>query len=127
VKTRVSRILLATSDPGLRESRTAVLRCFGFDVTASKSTQHALELIGSRSFDLLVLGNTLTPDACREISIAFRRCRPTGRIVEILPASGVDCKSDPDVSVVGLDGPIALRGAIDEQLRLARKVLHLTL
>jgi len=117
-KSQRIRILLATADPMLRESRKAVLRSFGFDATASESTQHALDLMKAKTFDILILGNTLLPDDCVKLSAEFRKHRPSGRILEILPASGHDCKDHPDATVVGLDGPLALRTAIDEQLSI---------
>jgi DNA-binding response OmpR family regulator len=118
LQSRPVRILLATTDPGLRESRIAVLRSFGFDTTASDSTKHAVDLVKSKHFDILILGNSLSPDECVKISAAFRTHRPSGRIVEILPASGHDCKDHPDATVVGLDGPLALRAAIHKQLSM---------
>ncbi len=114
------QVLLATADPVLRESRTAILNHFGLRTIASESTAHAIELIETIDFDVLVLGNTLSPNACRDISGAFRRFRPQGRIIEILPASGIDCRDHPDVTVRGLAGPDALRSTVAEQLRIAR-------
>ena len=119
------RVLLATSDLNLRDTRTALLQSFGLDATSSDSTSDAVELIRNVPFDLLVLGHTLSDEDCATISTAFRLFRPHGRIVEILPASGADCRADADAQVIGLDGPTVLKKVIFEQLRQAQSNYHL--
>ena len=114
-------VLLATADPVLRETRAALLRSFGLQTTASVSMQDAVRRIHSAEFDLLVLGSSLTPDECIGISAAFRKQLPNGRVVEILPGSGEECRDAPHATVVGLDGPPALRRVVLEQLRIARQ------
>lgn len=116
LETSTIRVLLATADPVLRETRVALLTQFGFEAAASTSIQNAIDLIQATPFDLLVLGNTLSPEACSQISKAFRQHRPKGRVVEILPASGADCNDSPDATVIGLDGPSALREVLWEQI-----------
>lgn len=114
------RVLLATADPTLRATRTALLRRFGLNAVASVSAEDAINLIRSTAFDLLVLGNTLSPEECSAISRAFKQFRPHGRIIEIVPASGDDCKDSPHATVVGLDGPQALHRVVQEQIEYAR-------
>jgi DNA-binding response OmpR family regulator len=115
------RVLLATEDPGLRGTRAALLSSFGLQTITSDSTQDALELIRSYAFDLLVLGNTLSVDACKSISAAFRRHVPHGRVVEIVSATREDRKDDPDATVIGLDSPLELHRVVQEQLHVARR------
>jgi CheY-like chemotaxis protein len=111
------KILLATADLTLRHTRTHLLRSFGFEVSASESKLHAIEMFQSGTFDVLVLGNTLNATACRELGKAFRRFQPRGRVIEILDASNFQPKNNPDATVAVLSGPLALRDVIQSQLR----------
>ncbi len=114
---RSARILLATADDTLRHTRTQILRSFGFEVDASQSKQHAIDLFRTGKFDILVLGNTLDAPACRELGAAFRQWQPRGRVVEILDAISSGPKNNPDATVVALSGPLVLREVIEAQLR----------
>ncbi len=113
-------VLLATADPVLRASRAALLRSFGFHTTSSTSAEHAIELIQFYTFDLLVLGSSLTAEDCGTISAAFREKHPRGRVIEILPGSAEGSRDNPNETVVGLDGPLALRRVVLAQMQLAR-------
>ena len=119
VEVMASRVLLATADPVLRETRVALIKSFGFHTTASTSLEHALRLIADMPFDILVIGHTLTAEACDTISREFRKHKSQGRIIEILRSFGDDSKCHPDVTVVGLEGPLRLRDVLLEQERIA--------
>ena len=119
---RVFDVLLATADPVLRQTRAALITSFGFHTIASLSLDDALALISACPFDILVVGHTLPADDCYAISTKFRKHNPKGRIVEILRRVGDDCKDHPDVTVVGLEGPLTLRDALLEQQRIARQL-----
>jgi DNA-binding response OmpR family regulator len=113
----VPSILLATADPILRETRQLLLRQFGFEVKAPIGKQQALELIDAESFGFLILGNTLPEKTRIEIASVFRQTQPHARIIEILASPGETPTTNPDAVVVGLDGPLALRAAIEAQLK----------
>lgn len=110
-------ILLATADQALRESRRVLIASFGFQVSASASEAEALRLLESQQFHLLVLGHTLTSHECCTIAKAFRRQQPMGRIIEIARSHDSPPLNNPDATVVGMDGPEALRQTIERQLR----------
>jgi DNA-binding response OmpR family regulator len=120
LEVRVPHVLLATADPVLRQTRAALITSFGFHTIASLSLHDALTLISACPFDILVLGHTLSAEACHTISTEFRRHNRKGRVVEILRRAEDDCNDHPDVTVVGLEGPLSLRNALLEQLRIAR-------
>jgi CheY-like chemotaxis protein len=114
------RVLLATADPMLRETRKALIQSFGFDVTASKTEDDALSHMRTERFDLLVLGHTLPARECRNLANAFRVYHPNGRIIEIIRTHGMSPVNNPDAIVVGMDGQIALRDTLEAQSRIAR-------
>jgi len=111
------RILLATADAALRESRRALIESFGFHVSTSATETQALQLLQSDQFQLLILGHTLTSAECCKIAKAFRGRQPKGRVIEIARSMDSEPLNNPDAIVVGLDGPIALRETIEGQLR----------
>jgi CheY-like chemotaxis protein len=111
------RILLATKDPLLRQTRKEVLISFGYHVSAPIGEIDVLTSIQSEHFDVLVLGDTLDPDNKRRFATKYRNRQPHGRVVEIVVAFGYTAFGNPDAAVVGLDGPLALQHAIEEQLR----------
>src|SRR4051812_2995405 len=113
----VPSILLATSDPLLRETRKVILRRFGFAVKAPAEQSATLRLIELERFDLLILGNSLPRPARHEIAVAFREKQRQARIIEIFSEPGEPPVSNPDAYVLGLDGPLALRSAVDAQLK----------
>jgi CheY-like chemotaxis protein len=111
------RILLATKDPLLRQTRKDVLLSFGYYVSAPVGEVEVLTLIQSEHFDVLILGDTLNPDNKRRFATKYRNQQPHGRVIEIVAAFGYSAFGNPDAAVVGLDGPLALQHAIEEQLR----------
>ena len=115
-----ARILLATADPVLRHTRKRVMEGFGFEVQAGTTQEHALELINSERFEILVLGHTLSSPECTELARAFRQRRPGGRVIEIARDDSAQPLNNPDAIVVGMDGPAALKKTIEGQLLLVR-------
>jgi hypothetical protein len=95
------RVLSASADPALRQSRELLLRSEGCEVATSLSKSHAHALIQTSEFDLLIFGNSLTPDACKELAKVFRMRHPRGKIIEILTAHWHPAKNQPDTTVVG--------------------------
>src|SRR5215469_826971 len=77
------RVLSASADPGLSYKRELLLRGHGCEVKSSLSKSHAQDLIQSHSFDVLVCGNSLTPETCRELAKQFRARNPRGEIIFI--------------------------------------------
>lgn len=110
------RILLATKSAILRNTRKTILSNFGYYVVAPTNDHDALVLIQTQSFGLLILGNTLEPESMVKLADEFRRCQPGGRVLEILLAPGVGTLREPDATVVGVDGPVALQKMIEEQI-----------
>jgi len=90
------RVLSASADPALRQSRELLLREAGCEVETSLSKLHAHELLQSQHFDVLVFGNSLTANACNELARVFRGRNPSGRIIEIVSAPWDSPMNQPD-------------------------------
>lgn len=101
------RVLSASADAVLRQTRELLLVGEGCEVKTSLSKAHAHELIQSQSFDVLIIGNSLTPNACRELAKTFRLRNPRGKIIEILVATWDSPMNEPDVIVVSPEELIA--------------------
>jgi len=101
------KVLSASADAALRHSRELLLRDHGCDVKTSLSKSHALELIQSLSFDVLVCGHSLTPETCQQLAKQFRARNPRGKIIEILAARWNAPKTQPDATAVGPEELIA--------------------
>ena len=101
------RVLSASSDPGLAHSRELLLLDHGCEVKTSLSKSHAQELIQSYAFDVLVFGNSLTPDVCRELAKDFRARNRRGKIIEIHLADWDAPMNRPDAIVIGPEELIA--------------------
>ncbi len=114
------RVLSASADPGLSTSRELLLRQHGYMVRTALSKAHALELLQAHNFDLLILGNSLSPDTCMELGRRFRAHNPRGRVIEILPVAGAPPMNQPDETVASLAGPDALLRTIEAQLGRAQ-------
>ena len=90
------RVLSASADPALRHTRELVLVSEGCEVKTSLTKTHAHELIQSHSFDALIIGNSLTPNACRELAKSFRLRNPQGKVIEIVLANWGAPMNQPD-------------------------------
>ena len=111
------RVLSASVDPRLNQSRALLLRQHGFDVITSESTEHARQQLDSSTFDVLIFGSTLAREACWELAEAFRKRNSRGRIIEILPHSDASPKNQPDALVVSAEEPAKLVATIHENLK----------
>lgn len=111
------RILSASLDSTLNQSRALILRHHGFEVTTSESKENAREQIESSAFDVLVFGNTLPRDTCWELAEVFRRRNPQGKIIEIIPSPWATPKNQPDATVVGTAEPESLIATVLDQVR----------
>jgi DNA-binding NtrC family response regulator len=106
-----TRVLSASPDPALRHSRELLLQDHGCEVKTSLSKSHAQELIQSHSFDVLVFGNSLTPEVCQELAKDFRARNPQGKIIEILAANWKKPMNQPDATALSPEELIAaIRG-----------------
>jgi len=101
------RVLSASSDPGLAHSRELLLLDQGCEVKTSLSKSHAQELIQSHAFDVLVFGNSLTPDVCQELAKDFRARNRRGKIIEIHVAHWDAPMNHPDAIAIGPEELIA--------------------
>jgi DNA-binding NtrC family response regulator len=109
---RPVRILSASLDSGLNQSRALLLQHYGFEVTTSESKEHAQEQIEGSHFDVMIFGNTLPHDTCWELAYIFRRHNAKGKIIEILPSPWATPKNQPDFCVVGTADPEQLVATI---------------
>ena len=101
------RVLSASSDPGLAHSRELLLLNHGCEVKTSLTKSHAQELMQSHAFDVLVFGNSLTPDVCQELAKEFRARNRRGKIIEIHVADWDAPMNGPDAIVIGPEELIA--------------------
>ncbi len=66
----------------------------GYDVVASRNKQHALALLHTDRFDLLLLGHSLTAKTKEEFAGLYRTQNPQGKILSLSrveePASSAD-------------------------------------
>jgi DNA-binding NtrC family response regulator len=111
------RILSASADPQLNQSRALLLRSHGFDVTTSESSDQAREHMTYSLFDVLIFGATLARDTCWELAEVFRQCNSDGKIIEIVPSPEAPVKNQPDAIVVSADEPSKLVTIIRDNLR----------
>ena len=111
------RVLSASADPQLNQSRALLLRSHGFDVTTSESSRQAREHMTYSVFDVLIFGATLPRDTCWELAEVFRECNSNGKIIEIVPSPDAPVKNQPDAVVVSTDEPSKLVTAIRDNLR----------
>lgn len=101
-------MLSASADAALRHTRELLLADEGCEVTTSLSKVHAQDLIQSDAFDVLVIGNSLSTDTCRELAKSFRLRNPSGKVIEIvLPNWGVPM-NEPDAIAAGPEELVSL-------------------
>ena len=108
------RVLSASLDPTLNQSRGLLLRDHGFDVVTSESLDHARDQIKEHDFDVLIFGSTLSRDTCWQLAEVFRSRNAQGKIVEILPSPWAAPRNQPDATVVSSDEPTKLIATIHE-------------
>ncbi len=110
------RVLSVSADAGLSLSRELVLTRHGYTVTSTLSREHALHLIASHTFDLLLLGSKLGSEICTELGKAFRAHNPRAKVIEVLIDPMAKPMNNPDAIVAGSDGPVALLETIEAEL-----------
>jgi DNA-binding NtrC family response regulator len=115
------RVLSASADPQLNQSRAQLLRSHGFDVTTSESSDDAREHMAYSLFDVLIFGATLARDTCWELAEVFRQRNSDGKIIEIVPSPEATVKNQPDAVVVSTDEPSKLVTIIRDNLRYRAK------
>jgi hypothetical protein len=101
------RVLSASADPGLAHSRELLLLNHVCEVKTSLTKSHAKELMQSHAFDVLVFGNSLTPDVCQELAKDFRARNRRGKIIEIHVADWDAPMNQPDATAIGPEELIA--------------------
>jgi CheY-like chemotaxis protein len=105
---QATRVLSASADPALRQTRELVLIGEGCEVTTSLSKAHAHELTKSHVFDVLVFGNSLSRDTCQELARSFRLRNPQGKIIEILASKWDPPMNQPDAVAAGPEELVSL-------------------
>src|SRR5512147_2481539 len=114
------QILLFSKDPLLRYTRAEVLVSFGYFLAAPVSDIETFRSIESQLFDVLILCDTVDPEGKIRVATMYREIQPLGRIIEILPSPSSEPLVNPNATVVGLDGPLALHRVIENLLQQAR-------
>ena len=107
-------ILSLSANPELGKLLAMVLRQAGYMVNWPDNKQEADKLLENESFDVLVIGHSISGQSARHFAEAFRTRNPQGKIVAITPSTYLMIKADKTVKA--LDGPEALLGAIEEVL-----------
>jgi DNA-binding NtrC family response regulator len=107
-------ILSLSANPELGQLRAMVLRQAGYMVNWPANKEEADKLLENESFDLLVIGHSISGQSARHFVEVFRTRNPQGKIVAVTDASYLMIKADKTVKA--LDGPEALLGAIEEVL-----------
>jgi DNA-binding NtrC family response regulator len=91
-----------------------VLRQAGYQVVWPSSKTEAEQVIRDQHFDVLVLGHTLSGDAARGLTEAFRTRNPHAKIIGIMASTYIMVKTDKTVRAI--DGPEVLLETIQEVL-----------
>jgi CheY-like chemotaxis protein len=102
------RVLSVSADAALRHTRELLLVGQGCEVETSLSKAHAQQLIQSHSFDVLIIGNSLSEQSCREFAKSFRARNPHGKIIEIVLADWDLPMNKPDGVAAGPEELVAL-------------------
>jgi CheY-like chemotaxis protein len=110
------RILSASVDANLNQTRALILQDHGFDVTTSESLEDATQRMERQQFDVLIFGSTLPRDTCWKLAEVFRRRNASGKIIEVLPSPWAAPKNRPDATVISSDEPTKLVDAILERI-----------
>lgn len=110
------RILSASTDAGLNQSRALLLREHGFEVKTCESVENATRLIEEENFDVLIFGSTLSRDGCWRLAEAFRKRHAAGRIIEILPSPWSTPRAAVDATVIGSEEPAKLVASIQRDV-----------
>lgn len=109
------RVLSASVDPLLNNSRALFLRRYGFAVTTSSSKEQARKVLNSAVYDILIFGSTLPADACCELAEVFRTRNSRGKIIEVLTSHTSVPKNRPDAVVASADDPVKIVSTIYSQ------------
>jgi DNA-binding NarL/FixJ family response regulator len=80
-----ARILIASADLELSQLRKQVIeqQLSKLEVVCTRNRQHALALLQSENYHVLLLCNSLTQKARAEFAAIYRQRNPAGRIVVI--------------------------------------------
>ncbi len=77
-----ARILIASADLVLSQLRKQVIEQQSeFEVLSSRNRQHAVALLKSEAFDVLLLCNSLTQKTRIDFAAIYRRNNPNGKIM----------------------------------------------
>jgi DNA-binding NarL/FixJ family response regulator len=107
----MKKVLSCSVDDDLRWLRERILVGAGCKVISSMDKREALQLLSSETFDVLLLGHSLSAASMDELCSAFRKSSPHGRIVAVA-GRGEPPRGNVDDVVHGLEGPEALIKAV---------------
>lgn len=114
----VLHILIVDDEPGIASSLELMIRRAGYETTVARDGQSALELIGSRTFDLVVLDLNLGDPLLDGIEV----CRQIRKRSDYLPVIMLTVRDSMYDKVVGLEvgADDYLTKPFDERELLAR-------
>ena len=108
----MKKVLSCSVNDDLRWLRERILVGAGCKVISSTHKAEALQLVSSETFDVLLLGHSLSAESMNDLCSAFRRNSPQGRIIAIAGKGGQRFSADVDQVVHGLEGPETLIEAV---------------
>ncbi len=104
------RIVSVSSDPILLQTRNAVLRSAGYDVSDATGADDTKKLLDGSRFDVLVIGHTMPESVRRTLSeMGQRHATP---VVLLCLGRGQSSDIAADVRVDSSEGPAALLKAV---------------
>ena len=109
-------LLCVSRDPGLLETRAAVLARSGCAVV-SAGPEEAYALAATRRFDLAVLGHTLTDEEAAALAMRLRSGSPRIKLLATCRRTRcAEARALFDALVESGDGPVALLAAVHKLL-----------
>jgi DNA-binding response OmpR family regulator len=109
-----ARILSLSANPEIGKLRAMVLRQAGYYLTWPSSKQETDRILQDESFEILLIGHTISGQSARNFAETFRVRNPNRKVIAIMATSYLTVT--PDKTVKAIDGPEALLEAIDEVL-----------
>jgi DNA-binding response OmpR family regulator len=106
-------ILMVSHNRELSLLRQAVLKAQGVSCVFCETQSEALDAIERELFDAMAVCHTVPEETIEEIHQAFSKRNPDAGVVLILKDWTQEKKDDPDAVILGIEGPNALRRALE--------------
>jgi PleD family two-component response regulator len=88
--TRTARILLVDDDTDQRDSVRSILKSTDYHLVVAADCEHAINLIGSGMFDLILLSSALPGDSSMRVLASLKQYELTTRVIVIGEALGLE-------------------------------------